>query len=459
MRLAACTRQPGVLAWLLPALVLACGSELEPKRPSNVAVLPSAEIATVVTVSWHTDEPTIGYVEYGPSSAMEWSTPLETEPSTEHSASLFSLHADTAYSYRVVTWNGDAGASDVLGFRTGALPAGLPTFTATGSFDQYVAVPIRGAVPAVVVLDPSGAVVWYHQDTSGLDLLRARVSTDGRSVLYNRTRVDEPSTQDSAIVRVALDGSKTDVIPVPFLAHDFLELENGRLAAIVVDRRDGVRGDAIVEIEANGTLKPVWSAFDSFDPTTVTGDGTGGAWTYANALAYSATEAAYYVSLQNFSSVLKVPAAGGDPEWVLGSTGATFAFAPGNAPFVRQSGIARFTDDGMTIIDNGATAGSSRVVEYNLDVDMNLAVELGTYAPSPGVSVGEIGGIVRLSLGEWVVSWGDAGRIDLVEDATATDKAATWTLQSASARLGYHAVTKSLYPEGSEARTPLDNAP
>jgi hypothetical protein len=365
------------------------------------------------------------------------------------------LQADTPYSYRVVTWDGDdAGASEVLGFRTGQLPAGLPTFTAQGSFDSYVAVPLRGTSPAVVVLDPTGAIVWYHEDESGLDVLRAQFSRDGRSVIYNRTEVDADSSADSALVRVALDGSGSDEIRVPYLAHDFVELEDGRFAAIVVDRRDdadgdSVRGDAIVEIAADGSTTPVWSTWDSFDPEDAAGDGANDAWTYANALSYSSTEEAYYVGLQNFSSVLKIPIVGGAPEWVLGSTEATLAFAEGNVPFARQSGIARFTDDSMLVLDNEGGSGA-RLVEYSLAPEMGQAVQFGTYAPEPSISVGELGGIVRLPLGEWLISWGDAGRIELVDDENSV-----WSVRSDGTHLGYHAVTTSLYPDGTEGRNPL----
>ncbi|HEY3495490.1 MAG TPA: fibronectin type III domain-containing protein [Polyangiaceae bacterium] len=445
-------RQPAALGWLLPVFALACGSELEPKRPSNVKAALAPELATVMQVTWHTDEPTIGYVEYGPTAAMEWSSPMEDTPATEHSVTLLGLHADTAYSFRVVTWDGDdAGASEIASFRSGALPSGLPAFTATGGdFDDFVAVPLRGDPAAVVVLDPSGAIVWYHLDESGLDVLRARISDDGRSVLYNRTDVSADSTEDSAIVRVALDGSGETPLPVPFLAHDFLELDDGAFAALVVDERDGVRGDAIVEVTPGGDLTTVWSTWDAFDPADEPGDGENGAWTYANSLAQSGSDGAYYVGLQNFSSVLKIPAGGGDPEWVLGSTAATLDFADGATPFTRQSGIVRFGASDLFVLDNDGEA--SRLVQYSLDVDgEQQAIELRSYVATPSVQVGDIGGLVRLDSGAVVISWGDAGRIEAVDKAFAP----LWGLRAdGEARLGYHDVAGSLYPTGSQVRTP-----
>lgn len=460
MDLTARPARSGALAWLLPALTFACGSELEPRRPSDVALALSPEIATVVTVTWRTDEPTIGYVEYGETSPMAWSSPFEETPTREHSATLYSLHADTTYSYRVVTWDGDdAGASEIGSFRTGPLPASLPVFTATGTFDSYIAVPIRGASPAVVVVDPFGAIVWYHEDQSGLDLLRARFSGDGRSVLYNRTSVDAESTADSAIIRVALDGSSIEEFRVPFLAHDFVQLDTGGFGAIVVDRRDdadggSVRGDAIVEISPSGTITPVWSTWDSFDPADTPGDGMNMAWTYANSLFLPSSGGAYYVGLQNFSSVLKVPVGGSDYEWALGSE--TFDFVDAT-PFARQSGVARVTgttSEGMLILDNEGVASGARVVEYSLDAAQGLAVELNSFSPEPSVDVGDLGGVVRLSDGDWVISWGEAGRIDALPRG---ERAPELTLRVA-ANLGYHDVTDSLYPADSanRARTPLD---
>jgi hypothetical protein len=451
-------RRPGLWAWPLPALALACGSELEVERPADVVAAQSPAVANVVTVSWRTSEPTVGYVEYGATGAMEWSTPFEATPTREHSMTLLGLTPDTQYSYRVITWGDhNAGASDVLSLRTGTLPADIPRFTLRGSgFDSYVVVPVRGSKPAVVIVDPNGAVVWYHQDDSGLDVIRARVALDGRSVLYNRTSLAPESAQNSALVRAPLDGSAVTVLPVPFLGADFVELEGGAVAALVVDRRNdaagnSVRGDAIVQVAASGAVTPIWSTWDAFDPATDQGD-IPNTWTNANSLAYNPLDGSYYVGLQSFSSVLKVvPATSVEPDWVLGTTAATLSFAPGLTPFFHQSGIYRFGNNGIVLIDNDGA--SSSVVEYSLDFTKAQAVEFGRFSVSPPLQVGELGGVVRTQRGNWIVSWGAAGRIDYVFAETVPPEAIWGLSVVGGGNLGYHDIATSLYV--GSAKSPL----
>src|SRR5687767_1891071 len=91
--------------WLL-LLASACEEAQDPRAPRDVQAEVSDDIATVVTVRWTTDEPTIGYVEFGPTEAMALKTPLAKE-SAEHEQLLLGLTADTLIYYRVVTWDGD----------------------------------------------------------------------------------------------------------------------------------------------------------------------------------------------------------------------------------------------------------------------------------------------------------------------------------------------------------------
>lgn len=437
-------------ACLLALSALACADPEPWARPTDVVARLSEQIPTVVSVSWTTEEPTVGYVEYGAEGALDWSTPFETEPSRTHSVALLGLRADTTYRYRVVTWDGDdAGASEVGTLRTGALPSDAPRFTASGSgFESYVVVPLRDA-GAIAILDLGGRVVWYYEDArdvnTGLDILRARLSSDGRSVLYNRVSFDPASTAGTEIFRVALDGSRTSATHASFLAYDFVELPNQTLALIRPETRAGVRGDSIVEVNTSGNETTVWSAWDCFDPAAVPGTGADGAWTYANALAYVEREDAYYVGLRNLSSVVKVDRQSGDCAWVLGGPASTLAFASGSTPFARQSGFT-VSGDELLLLDNDGGGNASRVVEYELDFDAGTATQTGSYAS--GLSVAELGE-VTLQRGNWFVNWGSEGRFELVTG----NGDPLWELDAVSSeRFGYHTLTDSLYL--GDVRTP-----
>jgi hypothetical protein len=435
-------------------LLLGCGESGAWQHPSAVRLELGPELATVVRVSWNTEAPTRGYVEYGSDGARQWSTPLETVPSRSHSQLLLGLHADTDYSVRVITWDGrEAGASGVQQVRTGVLPRQLPSFDQTGEgLDGFVVLPLRSPNPGVVILDPAGQIVWYHLDESGLEPLRARLAADAQSVIYNVVSVDEASSEESAIIRVPLDGSASAATPVPFLAGDFVELPDGKLAALAVERRDdGLRSDSIVEIDTDGTTTKAWSALDCFDPAVTPGDDPTLGWTYANALTYVHSDSdpaaqSYYVGLRNFSSIVKVARGSGDCAWVLGSAGATLDFAKGVTPFVHQSGFDVYSNR-VLVMDNGLPSGASRVVEYELDSEASSVTERATYGEPQEKFAGELGAATRLVDGSWFVNWASLGRLELVEKDTSL-----WQLSAADASFGYHTLAKTLY--AGEGRRP-----
>jgi hypothetical protein len=143
---------------------------------------------------------------------------------------------------------------------------------------------------AVTIINPEEEVVWYHTDNRELDFYRARLSTDGESLLYNAASVSGDPADNSELVRVSLDGSVSSSIAIPLLVHDFVEHPDGTLAAIVVEYRDfdgtSLRGDKNVEVDDDGGVATVWSAWDCFDPAQEEGDNIEHGWAFANALDY-----------------------------------------------------------------------------------------------------------------------------------------------------------------------------
>jgi hypothetical protein len=457
MRGAACA----LAAWLL---ALGCGDSADPRAPRDVVAEVSDDISTVVNVRWATDEASIGYVEYGVTEEMEQNTPLSAEESEEHAVRLLGLKADTVYHYRVVTWDGrDAAASDIRTIRTGDLPTGMPRLRVTGDgHDQFTVVPVLGMTTAVLILDPEGDIVWYHRDDRELDFYRARLSLDGESLLYNAASVSGDPSEDSELVRVALDGSESTSIPVPLLAHDFVEHEDGTLAAMVVEYREfegpwegegempsELRGDKIVEITPDGEQTTVWSAWDCFDPAEWTGDNIEMGWTFANALDYDPAEDAYYLGMRNFSSIVKIDRATGECEWVLGLYASTFDFAPGSERFLHQHQF-HVRGNRIVVMDNDGMSGEldvSRVLEYELDFDANLATQVWSYTADPTVYTFVLGEPTRFDDGSTFINWSTAGQLERVSETGES----LWKLNSsAGIAFGFHTQAESLYPKDAE---------
>jgi hypothetical protein len=438
-------------SWLgsgLGLLAIACGDGTQAQRPQNVSA-EVAEISTVLNVAWQTPEPSIGYVEYGPTDALGLTTPLEDEPTREHRMSLLGLKPDTLYHYRVVTWDGDdAGRSAVETLQTGNLPSGVPALNHSGEgHDQFTLVPILGATQAITIIDPDGEIVWYHTDDRELDFYRARLSRDGTSVLYNAASISGDPADDSELVRVALDGSSTSSIPLPLLAHDFVELADGTLAAIVVEYRDfegqQLRGDKIVEVAPDGTQRTVWTSWDCFDPALVKGDDIEHGWTFANALDYDPGADAYYIGMRNFSSIAKIPRDSGSCEWVFGLSASTLEFASGSARFLHQHQF-QVRGNHILVMDNdGAPGNASRVLEYELDLENQLATQVWSYVADPSVYTFVLGEPIRFDNGDTFVNWSAAGQMERVSAAGER----TWKVNTGAGYIfGFNTLASSLYP-------------
>ncbi len=380
---------------------------------SDLSVTVSDVIPTVATATWTTDEPALGRVLFGPDLSL--SSPLEEELSTEHSALLLGLTPDEDHPWQVVLDDGSASEEQTL--TTGGLSSALPSLTVTGEGqDRLIVTTLLGGIVGPTILNQNGEIVWFYEDTRGLDVYRARPLRDGSGVIYNAGSVSGEPSEDSALVRVSWDGASVDEISVPLLAHDFVELPDGTFTAIAVEYRevDGeqIRGDRLVEIAPDGTQTDVWSAWDCFDPSVDIGTDTEIGWTFANALDYDEDADTYYLSIRNFSSVLAIPRGGTDCAWVFGSTGATLP-AP-DQPFLHQHQF-EVLEDSILLFDNAGAGSTSRAVEYSLDPTGASEPELlWSYVPDPEIFTFVLGDVARLEDGDTLVDFAVGGAIDRV---------------------------------------------
>ena len=403
-----------LLVWV--PMVTACAGNVAEVSHLNAQV--SDAVQTVVVVEWETDVPVRGWVEFGLDGEMDSLSVKSVEPETSHRALLMGLPENREVSYRVVVANEtDEQVGEVYLVETGALPGELPRLEVSGaSAGAYMAVPVLGTTTAATILSPQGDITWYHTDESGLDVYRVRLAQDGQSVLYNAGSVSGDPSDASMLVRVSLDGAVVDTIPVPLLAHDFVEHPDGTLAALVVEYRevDGVevRGDQVVEVDPEGNQSVVWSAWDCFSPESHPGEITG--WTFANALDFDPSDQAYTVGFRNQSSIVRVDRETGGCLWALGGSMGTLELDEGSSPFLHQHQFV-LKEDRLLVFDNEGSAGvESRVVEYELDLERSTAREVWSYVATPPVFSFVLGDVDRLGGGDALVTWSVAGQIERV---------------------------------------------
>lgn len=442
----ACALAVASLAW-------ACGPS-DDVMPVDVHAEVAERVNMVVNVHWTTEKPSTGYVEYGTTKELGLNTPMATEASTSHTQPLLGLKEDTVYYYRVVSWDNDAGQSEIKSIRTGYIPPGLPTLDLTvgGGHDQFIVTPALGTDRATLIIDPEGQIVWYYKDdVTPYEGYRARVARDGKGVLFSATEMTPDPVADSEVVRVSWDGSERTSIPIPYLAHDWLEHADGTIAAITLEDRDvdgsNVRGNKIVEVDPEGNSTDIWTSWNCFDPVEDPGDepdiGAALGWTFANALDYDPAAQAYYLSIHNFSSIAKISRATGECEWVFGSTAATIDFDI-NADVFHHEHQFHIFGNRIVVMDNEGSlnAQESRVLEYELDLELGVATQVWGYVSNPPVYTWVLGEPQRLAGNDTFINWSTAGQMERVTESGEV----VWQLNSRlGAAFGFSQLVENLY--------------
>ncbi len=366
------------------------------------------DMQTVVTVTWRTADPTVGFVEFGEGEAFDRSTAPDAAPATEHQATLVALAPDTEISWRIVS-EGEVGTTETT--TTGSLQ-GPPMLTVEGSSDRFMALPVIGDLSSAAVIDGQGRVVWWHTDSRDLSVFRVHVASDGAGIVYSATLDSGLPNESSAFVRVPWDGTAEQVTEVPFLAHDFVELDDGTLVSLAYEWRDDIEGAKLVRVAPDGTVSDLWSAWDCYDPDVNLSIDLEHGWIHANALDYDAERDVFLVGMRNLGTIAQVDRATGACDWGLGGSGGTLSID--GSTFFHQHQFNR-TGGGMVVFDNdGAPGNESRVLEYAIDVASGTAEVVRTIRAEPALYSFILGDAHRLPDGDTVIVWSVPGIVDRI---------------------------------------------
>ena len=380
------------------AIALALGTAACAGEPAVTVSAVDARVAdavqTVVTLTFETDAPVSAAVHFGVNGARDRVAP-PTPVGTTHTVTLLGLpaEADVGWEIRV-----DDAPVETGSVRTGALPPGIPTATTTGPRDGFLLTThTTDAGDWVVVYDGDGRVVWYHEDTRGLSIYRAHPLADGTGIVYASAIVRGGPAPDSAFVTVSWDGAAETERPVPDVAHDFVVMDDGGLITLRYETRDGVLGNDLAAVDADGTVTPLWSAWDCWDPVAVPGDDPEHGWTHANALDRDPATGLFLVGVRNFATIAAVDLETRSCPWGFGGAAGTVALT--GATFLHQHQFA--WDDGeMLVFDNdGAPGNASRALAYDFDAAAGTAAQTAAYAPVPSLYSFIMGDVHRLDDG------------------------------------------------------------
>jgi hypothetical protein len=385
------------------------GSTATAVTVSDVAATVSATMGTVVHVTWSTDVAASGHVEFGVDGMMDRST-RATASGTAHSATLVGLPQGAEVSYRVVVGD-DVGEASVV--TTGTLP-GAPVLTVEGDGnDRFLALAlIKDDISTATIVDPKGNVVWQYADTRGLSVYRVHVKNDGSGIVYTATLIGGRPNEDSVIVHVSWDGEETAVVPVPNLAHDFVEMDDGTLVSLAHAWQDDEEGNSLLSVAPDGTVTEIWSAWTCFDPAIHESIDPPQGWTHANAMDYDPVADQFLISIRNLVAIAAVDRSTGECAWVLGGDAGDIDID--GDEFYHQHQFQR-TPGGLIVFDNdGAPGFTSRVLEYSLDEVAKTATVERTIVADPPLYSFILGDAHRFDDGDTLVVWSVPGTIDRI---------------------------------------------
>lgn len=410
------------------------GGESSGEQP-DVSV--SETIPTVATVSWTTEKPTFGSVEFG-LDELDQSTPAETEATREHSVVVFGMKAGETYTLRAVSTSEDGSRTvmDDVELSLALPPADLPKLTVT-EYDEAAAAPggyiltslIQPESSWVVIVDRDGDYVWYWHVIDNLGAPTARFDAATHSVYF--LRVDILGKEDRGeIVHMSLDGTSSTTTRALMGHHDAVLHEDGSFGWLAFDFRDAmvdgsvhaVVGDNILEAPEGSTEdqdgKLIYSILDKttvyahcehfYDEVFQTGAYD---FSHANSLTYDKDRGVYHMLNRNLDTLLSIDRATGEVLHRVGGDSPEIA-TEDPADMWSHGHLSHTWDGGFMIFDNGfhRDPKESKLVEYALDEERGTLEKVWEWS-DPDELFNPVFGDAQKLENTYMSSWTEFGRL------------------------------------------------
>ena len=445
---------------IVAGVLLGCDAASAPRTPPAIRIeaidaSPENVISALVSVvSSDADSVAVRFRAAG--SAGDSTTPAVIAAGANR-VLVLGLLPDQQYTIRGVAFGaGGTSVTDAMTFTTGALPADLPTYTASGSGASpgYV---VFAAARYGVVIDNTGRVVWYHRFLNG-PWLNFQAQPNGRYVARLVTP-DPLDTEPWVEIDPAGGVTRTFGCALGLQArfHDLIAEPGGGYWILCDETRtmdltaEGghasarVTGTQVQHVSATGDLLFRWSPFEHFlitDVDSATRSSANVNWTHGNSLDIDA-DGNLLVSFRNLNEITKIDSRTGDVLWRLGGLGNQFARAGGAPAFAGQHSV-RAATGGLMLLDNVGDSLTSRAERWAIDPATHVATLLGSQASQPAV-VTTIGGSVQALPGSrMLVSFGTEGRVEEYDAAGQV----RWRIEGAPGYVFRAQRIRSLYAPG-----------
>jgi hypothetical protein len=281
------------------------------------------------------------------------------------------------------------------------------------------------------VIDGCGSHRWWQrrQDPS-TKITRTRMGRDGHSVLYSE--YDRAREVDRGeIRRIDLYSGRVTVTRAVEQHHDFVELDDGRLAWLswqyqadvglenlntamatdairVADEGSLGEHDMLFSYLSDSGIEPFWSCEHMSPNVFVPGFSE---WSHTNSLVYDEGQDAFFALARYWDAVLRIEG-DGTLSWILGGPLGEFQ-ALGLTQLPRHGHMSEVWDGGMLVFDNRNHDEEpvSRVVEYAIEEDTRSVQEIWSLEDPDGRFWSYLGDARRLPGGNVLIAWSGSGRL------------------------------------------------
>ncbi len=422
---------------------------------TSVAVAPSAEMATAVTLHVECSGPVVAiqtvYTATGIDSGTTPRTPVTGCPA---SVNLLGLLSGVDYHTTIKLWSAeDSVTAAGPNANADTLPGDLPqvSIMSRGTYPHGMTAfavlnPSRTDQGLALIVDSIGRIRWYFRSSRIITDLQPQPQPIGRYTLalanydplafttlgYLGSEYQELDIGGDFLRKWTVTGGYfTDNHDIrlssrgtgALLGFDFRIMD---LSSLGLSQSTQVIGNLLQEVDSTGAVLFSWNVFDHFSfadidsavVPLVTLSPTRIDWTHANALDVD-RDGNYLVSFRHLSEVTKIDSRSGAVLWRMGGVRNVFHFDSDTNRFSFQHGVRRLASGNLLMFDNGNTRTPpfSRAIEYRLDEQAHSAAAVWQYRPTPDLFTFALGFAERLSDGNTLVTFGTRGVVQEVTPA------------------------------------------
>jgi hypothetical protein len=398
-------------------------------------------------------------------------------PARSGAIPLLGLRAATTYAVTLESKGiGNTATGAVANYTTPPLPTalagvtlGLVSGTAPVAGFTLASLTVPDGDGYLIAFDGSGSIRWFR-DFGKIDVQEAKQQTNGDFTVFVGNSIgDNPTaggfvevTPEGDSVRTITatgspytDGHELQVVTDPngHRVADYLfgyDIRSVDETATGGGASDQIAGHQLIRINAAGTVDTLlqgwnyWTPADKIDPPLADQS-----IDHPNSIDFD-LDGGVIISYRNLGAILKIDPTTHAVLWQLGGTRNQFRFIgdPLNG-FGGQHSVHVLPNGHFIVFDNGVTHNpqSSRAVEYAVDQSAMTATMVWQYAPDPPLFNEFTGSVQRLSNGNTVIAWTNAGLVDEVApDGTLIDRMQIYNSPGVPNTSAYRAIRiSSLY--------------